>query len=242
MCEGWRHKKKQRRLRRTGHWWRGVMSLKPNEDIFQGRGVIRWVKSKITSPCKTVVIIENLCLFFRFCLIYLSRYTELSVSAPFVLPAPCAVALLIVWVTFQMCIIIYIILISKYLYLSVKFCRNKMFQIFKYPTIRSWYTILRKYDHSSVWIKIYLYFLFFFFLQFHHSYFSVCTSTFSLAGVLSLLSGSSTLLKAVLYVSDCCGNSSSGGPVPSWVLGELQKSWCRKQQPPQGIREACWWK
>lgn len=163
MCEGWRHKKKQRRLRRTGHWWRGVMSLKPNEDIFQGRGVIRWVKSKITSPCKTVVIIENLCLFFRFCLIYLSRYTELSVSAPFVLPAPCAVALLIVWVTFQMCIIIYIILISKYLYLSVKFCRNKMFQIFKYPTIRSWYTILRKYDHSSVWIKIYLYFLFFFF-------------------------------------------------------------------------------
>ena len=70
---------------------------------------------------------------------------------------------------------------------------------------------------------------FFFFLQFHHSYFSVHTSTFSLACMhvcvfsLSVLSGSSTLLKAVLYFSDCCGNSSSGGPVPSWVLGELQK-------------------
>lgn len=48
-------------------------------------------------------------------------------------------------------------------------------------------------------------------------------STFSLACVLSLLSGSSTLLKAVLYFSDCCGNSSSGGPIPGWVLGELQK-------------------
>ena len=82
--------------------------------------MIRWVKSQITSPCKTVVIIENLCLFFRFYLIYLSRHTELSISAPFFLPAPCVVALLIVWVTFQMCIIIYIILISMYLYLSLE--------------------------------------------------------------------------------------------------------------------------
>lgn len=70
----------------------------PNEDIFQGSGVISWVKSKITSPRKTVVTIENLC--FEFYLVYLSRYTELSISAAFFLPAPCAVALLIVGVTF----------------------------------------------------------------------------------------------------------------------------------------------
>ena len=51
---------------------------------------------------------------------YLSRYTELSISAPFFLPAPCVVALLTVWVTFQVCIIIYVILISMYLYLSLE--------------------------------------------------------------------------------------------------------------------------
>ena len=153
----------QRRPRRTGLWWR-VWCLRSQTRI-SFRGAVWSAGSNLNLYLHVkLVIIENLCLFFRFYLVYLSRYTELSISAPFFLPAPCAVVLLIVRVTFQMCLIIYIILISMHLYLSVKFCHNKMFQIFKIPlSIRSWYTVLRKYDHSSVWIKTYLYFLFFFF-------------------------------------------------------------------------------
>ena len=170
----------QRRPRRTGLWWR-VWCLRSQTRI-SFRGAVWSAGSNLNLYLHVkLVIIENLCLFFRFYLVYLSRYTELSISAPFFLPAPCAVVLLIVRVTFQMCLIIYIILISMHLYLSVKFCHNKMFQIFKIPlSIRSWYTVLRKYDHSSVWIKTYLYFLFFF-LQFHCPYFYTHTSTFWLA-------------------------------------------------------------
>lgn len=153
----------QRRPRRTGLWWR-VWCLRSQTRI-SFRGAVWSAGSNLNLYLHVkLVIIENLCLFFRFYLVYLSRYTELSISAPFFLPAPCVVVLLIVRVTFQMCLIIYIILISMHLYLSVKFCHNKMFQIFKIPlSIRSWYTVLRKYDHSSVWIKTFIFTSFFFF-------------------------------------------------------------------------------